>query len=74
MTKREEDRAYSLQDILDVDLAPVYGEGVARAFRRLIDEIHKLERCIQDIRSTDPRDNKKRIEETKGRLLADSYR
>ncbi|KAF1938339.1 hypothetical protein EJ02DRAFT_457962 [Clathrospora elynae] len=73
-TKREEDRAYSLQGILDVKLAPVYSEGAVGAFRRLIDEIHKLERCVEDIRSTDPCDDKKRIEDTKGGLLADSYR
>jgi hypothetical protein len=74
VTKREEDGAYSLQGILDVELAPVYGEGAVGAFRRLMDEIHKLERCVQDIRSTDPCDDKKRIEDTKGGLLADSYR
>ena len=73
-TKREEDGAYSLLGILDVDLAPVYGEGAAGAFRRLMDEIHKLERCVQDIHSTDPRDDKRRIEDTKGGLLEDSYR
>ena len=38
-----------------------------------MDEIHKLERCVQDVRHTDPRDDKKRIEDTKGGLLADSY-
>jgi hypothetical protein len=74
VTKREEDGAYSLQGILDVELAPVYGEGAIGAFRRLMDEIHKLERCVQDIRSTDPRDDKKRIEDAKGGLLAASYR
>jgi hypothetical protein len=74
VTKHEEDGAYSLQGILDVELAPVYGEGAIGAFRRLMDEIHKLERCVQDVRSTDPRDDKKRIEDTKGGLLADSYR
>jgi archaellum biogenesis ATPase FlaH len=73
-TKREEDGAYSLLGIFDIDLAPVYGEGAAGAFRRLMDEIHKLERCVQDIHSTDPRDDKKRIEDTKGGLLKDSYR
>jgi len=73
-TKREEDGAYSLLGIFDVDLAPVYGEGAAGAFRRLMDEIHKLERCVQDIHSTDPRDDKRRIEDTKGGLLKDSYR
>ena len=74
ITTREEDGAYSLQGILDVELAPVYGEGAAGAFRRLMDEIDKLEICIRDIRSTDPCDDKKRIEDTKGGLLADSYR
>ncbi|UPX19766.1 uncharacterized protein EKO05_0010017 [Ascochyta rabiei] len=73
-TEREEDGAYSLQGIFSVDIAPVYGEGAAGAFRRLMNEIHELERCIQDVRHTDPRDDKKRIEETKGGLLADSYR
>ncbi|KAL1644350.1 hypothetical protein SLS61_008857, partial [Didymella pomorum] len=74
MTNREEDGAYSLQGILDVDLAPVYGEGAVGAFRRLMDEVDSSKRCVQDIHSTDPRDDKKRIEETKGGLLADSYR
>ncbi|KAF2022778.1 NACHT-domain-containing protein [Setomelanomma holmii] len=74
MTGRDEDRAYCLQGILDVELAQVYGEGEAGAFKRLMDEVHKLERCTQDIRPTDPRDDKKRIEDTKGGLLAESYR
>jgi hypothetical protein len=74
VTKHEEDGAYSLQGILDVVLAPVYGEGASGAFRRLMDEIHKLESCLRDLRSTDPRDDKQRIEDTKGGLLADSYR
>jgi hypothetical protein len=74
VTKREEDGAYSLQGILDVELAPLYSEGVVGAFRRLMDEIHKLERCVEDVRSTDPCDDKKRIEDTKGGLLEDSYR
>ena len=30
--------------------------------------------CLKDLRSTDPRDDKKRIEETKGGLLEGSYR
>ena len=73
-TKREEDGAYSLQGILDVELAPVYGEGAAGAFKRLMDKIHRLERCVQDIYDTDPRKDKKRIEKNNGGLLADSYR
>jgi hypothetical protein len=73
-TGRSEDRAYCLQGILDVELPPVYGEGEAGAFDRLKRELYKLEQCIQDIRQTDPRDDKKRIEEIKGGLLTDSYR
>ena len=30
--------------------------------------------CLADLRATDPRDDKKRIEETKGGLFPDSYR
>jgi hypothetical protein len=46
---------------------------MVNAFKRLEDEINKLTKCIQDLRVTDPRDDKKRIEDTKGGLLADSY-
>lgn len=74
ITAYDEDRAYSLQGILNIELAPVYGEGAAGAFERLRRETRKLERCIQDIYSTDPRSDKKRIEDTKSGLLADSYR
>lgn len=34
----------------------------------------KYERCMQDLRETDPRDDKTRIQDTKGGLLRDSYR
>ncbi|CAN9191599.1 unnamed protein product [Alternaria alternata] len=73
-TKREEDAWYSLAGIFDVEIAPAYSEGAASAFKRLKDEIDKLEVCVRDIRHTDPRHDKKRIEDTKGGLLADSYR
>ena len=39
-------------------------------------EIHKDDKdtqCLQDLRQTDPRDDKKRIEDTKGGLLQDAY-
>ena len=72
-TKLEEDKAYSLLGIFGVYIAPIYGEGAATAFKRLMDEIEKLENCIQHLRLTDPRDDKKRIKETKGGLLEDSY-
>ncbi|KAK2669042.1 NACHT nucleoside triphosphatase [Fusarium oxysporum f. sp. vasinfectum] len=34
----------------------------------------KYEKCMQDLHVTDPRDDKKRIQDTKGGLLRDSYR
>ncbi|KAH8644022.1 Vegetative incompatibility protein [Alternaria alternata] len=73
-TKLREDMAYSMSGICDADIAPVYGEGEEEAFRRLHDEIRKLKDCLRDLRSSDARDDKKRIEDTKGGLLADSYR
>ncbi|CAN9463327.1 unnamed protein product [Alternaria alternata] len=73
-TKNEEDGAYSLLGIFGVDLAKVYGEGEAGALGRLLREIDISQICVRDIRSTDPCDDKKRIEDTKGGLLADSYR
>jgi hypothetical protein len=73
-TKLREDEAYSLSGILDVDIAPVYGEGAEEAFRRLHAEIRKLEKCLCDLRPTDPRNDKTRIEDTKGGLLEGSYR
>jgi hypothetical protein len=72
-TRRNEDRAYCLQGIFGIELAPVYGEGEAGAFDRLKHEISRLEKCMEDIHSTNPRDDKKRIEETIGGLLAESY-
>jgi hypothetical protein len=72
-TTREEDGWYSLSGIFGVEMTPAYSEGAARAFGRLWDKICKLERCVQDMHSTDPYDDKKRIEETKGGLLSDSY-
>jgi hypothetical protein len=73
-TKHEEDGAYSLLGIFGVDLAKVYGEGEAGALGRLLREIDISQRCVRDIRITDPCDDKKRIEDTKGGLLADTYR
>lgn len=57
-TKLEEDRVYSLLSIFDVYISPMYGEGIATAFKRLQEQIDKMEKCIQDLRITDPRDDK----------------
>lgn len=73
-TKLEEDKAYSLLGIFDLSIPFIYGKGTTRAFKRLMDEIDKLQKCTQDLRITDPRDDKKRIEKTKGGLLKESYR
>ncbi|KFA78982.1 hypothetical protein S40288_00553 [Stachybotrys chartarum IBT 40288] len=40
-TKREEDKAYCLLGIFDVQIAPLYGEGGMRSMSRLRSEIHK---------------------------------
>ena len=40
-TKREEDEAYSLLGIFDVQMPLIYGEGKKKAFHRLWEEIHK---------------------------------
>ena len=70
----EEDKAYSLLGIFDIDIAPLYGSGTGQAFTRLMEEIDRREKCIRDIFLTDPRKDKKRIEETKGGLLNACYR
>ncbi|KAK4461139.1 HET-R [Cladorrhinum samala] len=83
-TTREEDRAYSLFGIFDVQLPLLYGEGELKAFRRLWEEINKSSntkptmdeadiRCLSDLRITDPRHDKKRIEDAKGGLLEGAY-
>jgi len=83
-TTREEDKAYSLLGIFNIYMPLIYGEGEKSAFRRLREEIGKVSknehtydeaevRCLADLRSTDPREDKSRIEATKGGLLADSY-
>lgn len=73
-TNLVEDAAYCLSGVLDVEIMPVYGEGSQEAFRRLHDEIQKRKECLRDLRPTDPRDDRKRIVDTKGGLLEGSYR
>jgi hypothetical protein len=73
-TKIPADRAYSLMGILRVSLPPIDGESQAEAMKRVLDEVDKQNKCIQDLCPSNPRDDKKRIEETKGGLLANFYR
>jgi hypothetical protein len=68
------DRAYSLMGILGVSLSPTDGENLAEAMKRVLDEVNKQNKCLQDLCPSNPRDDKKRIEETKGGLLAGAYR
>jgi hypothetical protein len=72
-TKIAEDKVYSLLGLLDVKIPLYYGEGVVNASERVREVINKREECVKDLRLTDPRHDKKRIEDTKGGLLADSY-
>ncbi|KAI7059956.1 hypothetical protein KC365_g15179 [Hortaea werneckii] len=72
-TSRPEDGAYSLLGIFDVDMPVAYDEGAAGAIRRLEAAIERREKCIRDVRLSDPRDDKKRIEEEKGGLLKGAY-
>ena len=75
-TKLEEDKAYSLLGIFKIYMPLIYGEGEENAFKRLRTSILMVkedQECIQHLRLTDPRDDKKRIEDTKGGLLEDSY-
>ncbi|KAK4905785.1 hypothetical protein LTR49_024960 [Elasticomyces elasticus] len=72
-TTLEEDKAYSLAGMFDMYLAPVYGEGFAQAHKRLLEPVHKREKCVRDLRLSNPYDDKKRIEHTKGGLLVDAY-
>jgi hypothetical protein len=73
-TTREEDLAYSLFGIFDVQLPLLYGEGKEKALERLREKTGKDDGCLADLHVTDPRLDKKRIEKAKGGLLKDSYR
>jgi hypothetical protein len=74
ITKVPADRAYSLMGILGVSLSPINGESLPEAMKRVTDEVEKRNKCVQDLRSSNPPDDKMRIEQTKGGLLVDAYR
>ena len=52
----------------------IHAQDSARVQVGNTNSIYRTEdRCLADLRVTDPRDDKKRIEDTKGGLLKDSY-
>ena len=73
-TCKEEDKAYSLRGIFGISMIPNYGEGVAKAFDRLWNKIREIQKCMQDLRPTDPRLDKERIKDTTGGVLKEAYR
>ncbi|PVH70823.1 NACHT-domain-containing protein [Cadophora sp. DSE1049] len=60
------------------EFAECADEVMERRGKSINDKSHhtdsETQSCLKDLRATDPRDDKKRIEETKGGLLKDSYR
>jgi hypothetical protein len=72
-TTKSEDKIYSLFGIFDVEIPLFYGEGATQAYTRLREVINRRERCMQDLYVSDPRHDKKRIEDSKGGLLVDAY-
>ncbi|KAK6076279.1 het domain protein [Seiridium cupressi] len=86
VTSKAEDRAYSLLGLLGLSMSLIYGEGEEAAFKRLkkthVDQISpawdpqleaSIDQCLSDLRVSDPRDDRSRIQSTKGGLLKDSY-
>jgi hypothetical protein len=75
-TTRAEDWAYSLLGIFEISMPVMYGEGRIESIRRLRKEIASAsdgKECLQHLFKSDPRMDKKRIEEAKGGLLTESY-
>jgi len=72
-TTEPEDKFYSLLGIFDVEIPLLYGDGATQAYTQLREVLDKRKKCMQDLCISDPHDDKKRIEDTKGGLLKDSY-
>jgi hypothetical protein len=71
-TTNEEDKVYALLGIFDVELSLCYGQGWFQAHEMLRQAIDAQIRILQDLRVTDPYDDKRRIEHDKGGLLSES--
>ncbi|EUC50479.1 hypothetical protein COCMIDRAFT_929 [Bipolaris oryzae ATCC 44560] len=65
---------YALMGIFGVSVSPVDKESPAEAMVRVEREVDRQNKCVQDLQSANPYDDKTRIEATKGGLLVDSYR
>jgi hypothetical protein len=70
VTKYEEDKVYALLGIFEVELVIQYGQGWASAMEKLEEAISVQTNIMRDLRITHPRDDKIRIEQDKGGLLA----
>ncbi|KAH9210371.1 hypothetical protein DL95DRAFT_474749 [Leptodontidium sp. 2 PMI_412] len=75
-------RGWALQDLITPILIKFFyreskrrrdSEGMANAFKRLEEEIDKFNKCLQDLRVSDPCDDTTHIEDTRGGLLEGSY-
>jgi len=69
-TKYEEDKVYALLGIFEVELVIQYGQGWASAMEKLEEAISVQTNVMRDLRITHPRDDRIRIEQDKGGLLA----
>ena len=68
-------KVYLLSGIFDIQIPLYYSkEGAEDVYRRLREAIDKREKCMRDLYITDPCDDKKRVDDTKGGLLEDLFR
>ncbi|KAG9241179.1 hypothetical protein BJ878DRAFT_584566 [Calycina marina] len=66
---KPEDKVYSLLDVFNVEIPLYYDEKPSRAYHWLREMIDRRLTCIQDLCDSDPRLDKKRIEDTKSHDL-----
>jgi hypothetical protein len=69
-TKLVEDKVYALLGIFEVEVVIQYGQGWASAMETMKEAINVQTNVMRDLRITHPKDDKARIEQDKGGLLA----
>ncbi|RYO77350.1 hypothetical protein DL764_010226 [Monosporascus ibericus] len=74
MADRANQSSFSGQGFQHSGPGPLDINGDVNFAGRDVNIYASINNCLADLRSTDPRDDKKRIEQTKGGLLRDSYR